>query len=120
MNPANLTLRFLLEVTALGALAWWGWSLTDSWWRWLAAIAVVLLVALAWGVFAIPGDPSRGGQGIVKVPGIVRLALELLVFGAGAYAFKAVGRPNLAIGMVALVAVHYAWSYERVAWLLKQ
>jgi len=120
MNPVNLALRFLLEVTALGALAWWASSLTDAWWRWLAAIAVVLLVALAWGVFAVPSDPSRGGQRIVKVPGMARLALELLVFGAGAYAFKAVGRPNLAIGFAALVAVHYAWSYERVAWLLKQ
>ncbi|MFW2389644.1 MAG: DUF2568 domain-containing protein, partial [Polyangiales bacterium] len=84
------------------------------------AIAVVLLVALAWGVFAVPNDPSRGGQGIVKIPGIARFALELLVFGAGAYAFKAVGRPNLAIGFAALVAVHYAWSHERVAWLLEQ
>ncbi len=120
MNPANLALRFVLEVTALSALAWWGWSLSDAWWRWLAAIGVVLFVALAWGVFAVPNDPSRGGQGIVKVPGIARLALELLVFGAGAYAFKAVGRPNLAMGFAAFVAVHYAWSYERVAWLLKQ
>ena len=51
---------------------------------------------------------------------MARLALELLVFGAGTYAFKAVGRPNLAVGFAALVAVHYAWSYERVAWLLKQ
>ena len=41
------------------------------------------------------------------------------IWGAGAYAFKAVGRPNLAIGFATLVAVHYAWSYERVAWLLK-
>jgi hypothetical protein len=56
----------------------------------------------------------------VRVPGIARLALELFVFGAGAYAFKAVGRPNLVIGFAALVAVHYAWSDERVAWLLKQ
>ena len=56
----------------------------------------------------------------MKLPGIARFALELFVFGAGAYAFKAVGRPNLATGFVALVAVPYAWSYERVAWLLKQ
>lgn len=120
MNPVNLSLRFLLEITALGALGWWGWSLTDSWWRWLDGVALVLVAALAWGVFAIPDDPSRGGQGFARVPGIARLALELLVFGAGAYALKAVGRPNLAIGIFALVAVHYAWSYERVASLLKQ
>ena len=120
MNPINLALRFLLELTALGALAWWASSLTGSWWRWLAAVALVLLVALAWGVFAVPGDPSRGGQGIVKVPGLARLALELLVFGAGAYALKSLGRPNLALGFIALLAAHYAWSHERVAWLLKQ
>lgn len=120
MNPANLTLRFILELVALGALAYWGWSLTDSWWRWLAASAVVLAFAILWGGFVVPNDPSRGGQGFLHVSGIVRLALELLAFGAGAYALKSVGRPNLAIAFTVLVVAHYLWSYERVSWLIKQ
>ena len=120
MHPVNLALRFALEVTALGAMGWWGSTLTDSGWKWLAAVGVVLAVAAVWGTFAVPGDPSRGGQGLVQVPGIVRLAIELLVFAAGTYALRSVGRPGLAIGFGVLVIAHYAWSYERIAWLLKQ
>jgi len=120
MNPVNLTLRFLLEVTALGALGWWGWAQTDSWWRIPLAIGVVLLAAIVWGTFAVPNDPSRGGDGLVQVPGVVRLAVELLIFGVAAYALKSVGRPTLAIVFTTLVVIHYAWSYERVAWLIRQ
>jgi hypothetical protein len=120
MNPVNLALRFLLELMALGALGWWGWAQTDSWWRVVWAIAAVLVAAIAWGTFAVPNDPSRGGSGLVQVPGVARLALELLVFGAAAFALKSVGRPTLAITFAILVVAHYAWSYERVAWLIRQ
>jgi hypothetical protein len=120
MNPINLTLRFFLEVIALGAIGWWAWAQTDSWWRAPLAIAAVLLTATLWGAFAVPDDPSRGGSGLVHVPGVARLALELLVFGAGAYALRALGRPTPAIVFTVLVVVHYAWSHERVAWLIKQ
>jgi hypothetical protein len=120
MHPINLALRFALELGALAALAMWGWSLADGWWRWLTAIGIVLVAATVWGTFAVPDDPSRGGQGLVHVPGAVRLAIELLFFAAGAYAFRAVGRPGLAIAFGVVVLAHYAWSYERIAWLLKQ
>jgi hypothetical protein len=120
MNPINLALRFFLEVIALGVLGWWGWSQTDSWWRAPLAIAVVLLAAILWGTFAVPNDPSRGGSGLVHTPGIVRLALELLIFGGAAYALRELGRPSLAGIFAFAVVAHYAWSYERVAWLLKQ
>ena len=56
----------------------------------------------------------------MQVPGVARLVLELLVFAAGAYALKAVGRPNLAVAFTVLVVVHYAWSYERIGWLIRQ
>jgi hypothetical protein len=120
MNPINLALRFVLELIALGALGWWGWAQTDSWWRALWAIGLVLLAAIVWGTFAVPNDPSRGGNGLVQVPGVARLALELLVFGAAALALKSLGRPTLALAFTILIVGHYAWSYERVAWLIKQ
>jgi hypothetical protein len=120
MNPANLALRFFLELAALGALAWWGWAQTDSWWRAPLAIGVVLLAAIVWGTFAVPDDPSRGGSGLVHIPGIARLGLELLIFGGAAYALRELGRPNLAAVFAFVVVAHYAWSYERVAWLMRQ
>lgn len=120
MNPINLALRFLLEVAALGALGWWAWAQTESWWRAPLALAVALLTAVLWGTFAVPNDPSRGGTGLVQVPGLMRLALELVVFGAAAFALRGLGRPTLATAFTILVLLHYAWSYERVAWLVKQ
>ena len=120
MSSVNLALRFLLELTALGALGYWGWAQTDSWWRVVSALAVVLFAAVLWGTFAVANDSSRGGSGLVQVPGLARLALELLIFGAAAYALKSVGRPTLAIVFTALVLIHYVWSHERIAWLIKQ
>lgn len=120
MHPANLALRFALELAALGALGWWGSTLTDAWWRWVAAFVVVAGAAWVWGTFAVPGDPSRGSDGVVVVSGAVRLALELVVLGGGALALRAVGRPSLYLAFVLLLVVHYAWSYERLGWLLKQ
>jgi hypothetical protein len=120
MNAINLALRFFLEIIALGALGWWGWAQTESWWRALLAAGVVLFAAVLWGTFAVPDDPSRGGSGLVQVPGIARLGLELLVFGGAAYALVALSRSTLAIVFIALVIVHYVWSYERMAWLIRQ
>lgn len=120
MSSANLALRFVLEIMALGALGYWGWAQTDSWWRVGSALGVVAFAAVLWGTFAVANDPSRGGSGLVQVPGLARLALELLIFGSAAYALKSVGRPTLAIALTAAVLIHYSWSYERVAWLIKQ
>jgi len=120
MNPVNLALRFSLEIIALGALGRWAWAQIESWWRAPLAIGVVLLTAILWGTFAVPNDPSRGGSGLIQVPGIARLVLELLVFGAAAFVLKGLGRPTLATAFAILVVVHYAWSYERVAWLIRQ
>ena len=120
MNAVNLALRFFLEVIALGAIGWWGWAQTESWWRVPLAVTAVLLTGAVWGIFAVPNDPSRGGNGLVQVPGIARLALELLVFGAAALALKSVGRPTFAMAFTILVVSHYAWSHERIAWLLRQ
>jgi len=120
MSSANLALRFVLELAALGALGWWGWAQTDSWWRIVSAITVVLFAAILWGTFAVPHDPSRGGSGLVHVPGVARLMLELLIFGVAAYALRSIGQSTLALAFTVLVLIHYAWSYERVAWLIKQ
>lgn len=120
MNPINLALRFLLEVIALGSIAGWSWSQTESWWRAPLAVAALVVTGAAWGIFAVPDDPSRGGAGIVHISGIARLGLELLIFGSAAFALRDLGRPNLAAAFAAAIVFHYAWSYERITWLLRQ
>lgn len=120
MNALNLGLRFLLELAALGAMGVWGWSAATGVLRYGLAIGLPLLAAVAWGTFAVPDDPSRGGTPVVVVPGAVRLVLELAFFGAAAWALRDLGRPQLGLGFAIVVALHYAVAYPRIAWLLQR
>ncbi len=53
-QAANLALRFLLELTALAVLAYWGWQATENPWRVLLTTGCPVLLALAWGAVASP------------------------------------------------------------------
>ena len=119
-NPLNLALRFLLELAALVAMGFWGWSLTPDWPRFLFAAGVPLFAAVVWGVFAVPEDPSRSGRAPMPVPGVLRLAIEIAFFAFAAWALFDLGSPLLAWIFALLVVVHYAASYDRIAWLLKR
>jgi hypothetical protein len=76
-NPINLALRFILEIAALFALGYWGWTQHDGVWRFVWGIGLVILAAVIWGTFAVPDDPSRSGNAPVPVPGALRLVIEL-------------------------------------------
>ena len=73
MAAWNLGLRFGLELAALAGFGIAAWRLADGAWRWAAAIGVPLAAAVFWGVFNVPGDPSRSGEAPVVVPGVVPL-----------------------------------------------
>ncbi len=120
MNTANLALRFLLELAALGGFGVLAWNLTDGWWRVMAAILTLVVVVTLWGVFAVPDDPSRSGNAPVPVPGLARLGLELVILLGGGLAFHYAGHSLAGIALVALVLLHYALSVERLTWLLQQ
>lgn len=74
--------------------------------------------ALVWGVFAVPDDPSRSGNAPVPVPGWIRLAIEVAVLGAGVWAYAYTGHIKVGLILLALLAIHYLLSYERIIWLL--
>lgn len=116
----NLTLRFLLELAALLGLGIAGWHLSDGWWRWVLALALPLVAAVLWGTFAVLNDPSRSGRAPVPVPGTVRLALELIILFGGAAGFYAAGYTTTGIIVALLIAISYAFSLDRLGWLLKQ
>jgi hypothetical protein len=120
MNPINLGLRFVLEMACLLGIGWASWHLTTFPLRWGLAIVVPLVAAAAWGVFAVPDDPSRSGNAPIPVPGLVRLAVEFTVLGAGVAGFTLVGRSALATVLAILLVVHYACGNERVIWLLQR
>ena len=119
-HPANLALRFLLELVALFALGWWGWSLTDNWLRFVLAILFSLVAATIWGTFAVPDDPSRSGEAPVVVRGWIRLGLELIVFGTAVVGLASVSRGSFAIVFMVVVVAHYLLSIDRILWLLER
>jgi hypothetical protein len=119
-NPINLALRFLLELAALAAYGYWGWTQHQGLSRWLWAVGLPLLAAVLWGTFRVPNDP---GPAPVAVPGQARLLLEALVFGGAVFLLAAAGRPIPAARAGAailggLLVLHYLVSYDRVLRLL--
>lgn len=118
-HPINLAVRFLLEVSALLSLGLWGWRSSTGWLRLALALLVPIIAAALWGVFAVPGDPSRSGSAPIAVPGVLRLALELGFFALATWALRDSGltRASWVLGIV--VVLHYLASYDRLVWLLK-
>jgi hypothetical protein len=119
-NPLNLAVRFILEVVALIAIGYWGWTWGQGALRYVLAICLPLLAAVMWGVFAVPGDRSRSGSAPVPVPGWVRLVLELALFGFAVWGLYDAGATTAAWILGAVVLVHYGLSYDRILWLLKR
>ncbi len=119
-HPINLAIRFLLELCALVSLGLWGWRSGSGWLRFVLAALVPIVAAVLWGVFAVPDDPSRSGSAPIPVPGLLRLALELVFFGFAAWALYQSGfiRASWALGIV--VVLHYLASYDRVSWLFSR
>jgi len=118
-NSLNLGLRFILEMTALFAVAFWGWKQYEGWLGVLLAILFPLFIAIIWGVFAVPNDPSRSGKTLVATPGWIRLILELSIFSFGVWAFYDLGYFAVAYIFLCLVIAHYLFSIDRIKWLLK-
>lgn len=119
-KPLNLLLRFLLEITALVVTGIWGYQLSDSWFRILLAILFPLLFAGLWGIFAVPGDPSRSGKTVIPTPGKARLVLELILFSAATGMISGLGYPTLSWIFGGVVLLHYIFSYDRISWLLNR
>jgi hypothetical protein len=119
-HPINLVLRFFLELAALIVFGFWGHSLTEGGMRIPLAILFPVLFAVIWGVFAVKGDPSRSGKTVVQTPGIIRLMLELALFGAAAWMMLDLDYTLIALIFGSAVVIHYFISFDRIAWLLKQ
>jgi hypothetical protein len=103
----------------LVAIGQWGFSQHSGIWRFLLGIGLSVIAAAAWATFAVPGDRSRSGRAPVPIPGVLRLLLELSLFGFAVWALYDAGSQLLALIMAGLTLVHYALSYDRVAWLIR-
>ena len=104
MRPANDGLRFLLELGLLAAVAYWGWSEGDGWWRWVLVVLTPLAVAASWGKYLAPKSDAR-----VSDPW--RLLAEVVLFGAGTGALIRAGAPVWGAVFGGLVALHLALTF---------
>ncbi len=114
-NPIVLAVRFLIELAALFALGYWGWTQHTGALRVTLTIIVPLLAAAAWAIFRVPGRPADAP---IPVPGLVRLLLEALYFGGAIWALYASGRPTWGLILAIVVIVHYVASYDYIIQLL--
>lgn len=119
-NPINLAVRFALEMAALVALAMGGAALAGGVLRIALAVLLPVIGAAAWGTFRVPGDASSKGGAPVPVPGFVRLVLELALFAAAVGLWWLAEYHTAALVLALVVVVHYAVSYDRILWLLRQ
>jgi len=119
-NPVNLAVRFILEIAGFRALGLWGWNAASGLSGVALALALPILAAVLWGTFAVPDDPSRSGRAPIPVPGIVRLALELIIFVLATVALLDIGQTTVGWTLGALVLIHYLASYDRVVWLVRR
>jgi hypothetical protein len=114
----NLAFRFLLEISALISLGLWSWYLTSSGWRYFLVLSIPLLFVSAWGMFNVPGDPSRSGDAPIVVSGALRLCLELTIFVLATLSLYQLGCLKLSWIFGLAVIIHYLISYDRIIWLM--
>jgi hypothetical protein len=108
IKGANLALRFLLELCALGALGYWGFKTGNGTITKVAlGVGAPLVAAVVWGTFVSPQAP-------VQLPGLMVLILQVLVFGSAAAALVATGHRTLAVVFVVIVVINailmYVWG----------
>lgn len=116
-NPVNLALRFFLELAALYCMGYWGWTQHEGFMRFLLGFGVPFLAAVIWGVFRVPGD---GGPPKVRVPGALRLVIEIVFFGFATWGLFEAGATTAGWIFGGITLLHYLISYDRIFWLLKQ
>ncbi len=108
IQSANLLLRFLLELSALGALGYWGFHTTDGLMGKLGlGLGAPLVAALLWGLFVSP-------KAAVPLSTPLWLLVQAGVFGAAMAALLVSGRPSLAwsFGLTAVIngMLMYVWN----------
>jgi hypothetical protein len=107
LKYANLVVRFLLELSALAATAYWGFATSSGLTQWLLGIGAPAAVVAAWWLFVSP-KPR------IELPRPARFAIELVIFAASALALVAADRAFLGILLAAIALVsgtlNYVWS----------
>ena len=98
MTAIVLGLRFVCEMAALAAVAYWGQQAAGGVAGIVLAAISVAAVAMVWGVFLAPRRRLEAG-----LP--ARLAIELAVWVAASSALWSAGQPTLAVVLFVVAVV---------------
>jgi hypothetical protein len=100
LKTLNLGVRFLLEILALVALAYWGFTAGKGWLlNTLLGLGTPIVAAVIWGIFISPNAPFPPARPI-------RLLLEVLVFGSAAAGLILSGQLLLGLFFAGVVIVN--------------
>lgn len=116
-NPIMLGLRFLIELAALAAYGYWGWTQNDGILRWILTLSLIIIPAAIWGIFRVPDDPKEAP---VAISGPVRFVIEFIFFTAAIGLLAAADQSRTAIIVGIIVVLHYIGSYDRIQWRFSQ
>lgn len=101
MRAFSLALKFVVELAAFAAFAYWGASVGSGAVAVLLAIAAPALAIALWAVFAAPKSARR-------LPTATRVPFELAVFGLAVVALVAAGALTAAIALAVLAVTSTA------------
>ena len=101
LKAANLGLKFLLELAAIAAFAYWGASHSPVVLALILAIALPALFIAAWGIWAAPRSRRR-------LPRETRVPFELGCFALAAVALIGAGATVAGVAFAVVAAVNAA------------
>ncbi|MEP7290778.1 MAG: YrdB family protein [Chloroflexota bacterium] len=112
LKNANLALAFLLELVAVGAFAYFGFTVSDSTLlNVVLGIGLALLSIVLWGIFAAPKSTRR-------LRGNALLIFKLVFFALSVIALVLAGSVTLGIVFGVLVAINLVlastWEQEQL------
>lgn len=114
LKAANLALKFVLELCAFTALAYWGSTTGPVALNVILGIAAPALAIGLWSIFAAPKSERR-------LPTTQRIAFELAVFAVSVVALAAAGKESAALILGVAMAVNAAgvigWKQDAAAYV---
>ncbi|MEX0812674.1 MAG: YrdB family protein [Chitinophagales bacterium] len=116
----NLYLRLILKILALFAMAYWAWQVDVEYIPAVLRVFTVLIIALiVWGAFTVSYDPFKTAKPVFSIGGVARIFIELFYFGFAIFCLYDSGLFRWSWVYSNLVLLHFAFSHQRMATLLK-
>ncbi len=94
----NDVLRFLLELFAIVSLGVWGFVAWPLPWNIVVGVLAPVAAILLWALFRSP-------RAVLHVDMFVKAVVEILVMGAAAFAWLALGQPIVAVVFAVIATV---------------